>query len=375
MVLAAGKGTRLSPLTDEIPKPLASVAGKPIIEHIFELLAKAGTEEIRVNVCHLADAILDRFGAKSYLEDIEIRILRERGLSGTAGGVRRLATLSRPIEDTFVVIMGDALTDVDVTELVAFHWERRALATLALSRVADTSQYGVVELDGEGNVSRFQEKPAPQEAISNLANTGIYVFEPGVLDYIPEETFFDFAADVFPRLLAAGERIVGYEDDFYWSDIGTLEAYRAAQRDALLGAVRVRIPGERQDEGLWVDRRARLHPTAVLRGNVVLGRDAIIESRVELIGEVTVGNGCRVGAGTTLKRSILLPGASVGHGAYLEDCIVGPGCDVSPRKWLRGGVLSRQASPSFELSRILNGSHLAKTKIRQVADARGRLPG
>lgn len=157
--------------------------------------------------------------------------------------------------------MGDTLTDVDVRELVAFHEEKGAIATLALKRVEATSEYGVAELDADKNILRFQEKPKPQEATSNLANTGIYVLEPEVLDYIPEGAFFDFAKDVFPRLLECGEKVVGYDEgDFYWSDIGTLESYRTAQRDALSGSVAVEVPGEWCGGGLWVSEEARIHP-------------------------------------------------------------------------------------------------------------------
>ncbi len=337
MVLAAGKGTRLLPLTGEIPKPMAPVVGKPMIQHIFELLDGGGVEEVHVNVFHLAEVILDFYGERSQVNGMSVNVTREERLMGTAGGVKRLAD---HFDDTFVVVMGDALTDVDVSEVVAFHKERGALATLALMPVSDTSQYGVVRLDGEGNIVAFQEKPHPAEAISNLANTGIYVLEPEALDYIPENTFFDFANDLFPRLLEAGERFVGYEGDFYWSDVGTLEAYRAAQSDVLSGKVRVKIPGERLRENLWVDGDAWLHRTAALEGPVVLGRDAVVGRRVTLSGNVTVGSDCYVRSGATVKSSILLPGSRIGDGAYLEGCIVGPGYEVRPGENIRGGALS-----------------------------------
>jgi mannose-1-phosphate guanylyltransferase len=349
MVLAAGKGTRLFPLTGEIPKPMAPVVGKPIIQHIFELLAGTGIEEVHVNVHYLADAILDVYGSTTSVNGTDIHITREDRLMGTAGSVKRIAD---HFDETFVVIMGDALTDVDVREVVAFHKERGALATLALMRVPDTSQYGVVELDAAQNIVGFQEKPNFGEAVSNLANTGIYVLEPEALDYIPKGTFFDFAEDVFPRLLEAGEKLVGYEDSFYWSDIGTLEAYRAAQHDALSGKVQLRIPGERRTENLWVDRGVRLHPTATCEGQVVLSRDAVVGQGATLIGDVTIGNGCRVRAGATIKRSILLPGSSVGGGSYLEGCIIGHGYKVRAGEQIRGGALVRQPKDRSPKQRV-----------------------
>jgi len=341
MVLAAGKGTRLFPLTGEQPKPLAPVVNVPIIEHIFNLLAAHGISEVYVNVHYLADALLEAYGEESYIDGMTVRLSREQELMGTAGGVKRL---SENFDQTFVVVMGDALTDANLGEIVAFHKEKGATATIALKRVSDTSEYGVVEVDGEGNILAFQEKPKPEEAISTLANTGIYVFEPRVLAYVPENTFFDFAKDVFPQLLGAQEKFVGYEGTFYWSDIGTLEAYRQAQYDVVANRVEVEVPGEQRDESVWIGENAQVHPTARLEGCVVVGRDAVIGKEAVLTGHVMVGNDCWVRPRTTIKRSILLPGGTVGEGAYLEDCIVGFGYDIRAGDTIRGGALIRRGN-------------------------------
>jgi mannose-1-phosphate guanylyltransferase len=340
MVLAAGKGTRLFPLTGEVPKPMAPVVDTPIIRHIFELLSGHGVAEAHVNVHYLADALLAAYGEESRVNGMTVRLSREDELLGTAGGVKRLA---ENFDGTFVVVSGDALTDVNLGELVRLHKEKGALATVALRRVFDTSEFGVVELDGDGDILGFQEKPNPAEAISTLANTGIYVFEPRALEYVPEGTFFDFARDVFPRFLEAGEKFVGYQGDFYWSDIGTLEAYRQAQYDVLSGRVRVRVPGEKRGDSLWVGEDAQIHPSVDIEGHVLVGKDAVIGRGVTLSGDVTVGTDCWVRPGATIKRSILLPGASVGDGAYLEDCIVGHGYDVRPGETIRGGALIRRS--------------------------------
>jgi mannose-1-phosphate guanylyltransferase len=339
MVLAAGKGTRLFPLTGVIPKPMAPVVGKPILQHIFELLARTGVEEAYVNVHHLAYAILGCYGERSQVDSMTVNFTRETELLGTAGGVKRIADR---FDETFVVVMGDALTDVNVRDVVAFHKQRGALATLALMPVDDTSRYGVVELDAEGNVLDFQEKPEPAEAVSNLANTGIYVLEPEVLAYIPDGTFFDFAEDVFPRLLDSGEKVVGYDEgDFYWSDIGTLESYLAAHRDALSGRVTLEIPGERCGKGVWIAEDARIHPSAygLIEGYAFVGKEAVVGRGASLSGAATVGCGCRVGEGAAVRQSILLPGSSVGSGTYLENCIVGPGYEVRAGERIRGGAL------------------------------------
>ena len=346
MVLAAGKGTRLFPLTGEVPKPLSPVADTPISEHIFDLLARHGIEEAYVNVHYLADALLEAYGEETHINGMRVNLVRENELTGTAGDVKHLSkkvSSNGTLEETFLVVSGDALTDIDLEELLAFHKEKGALATIALHRVYDTSEFGVVALDEEGNILSFQEKPDSRGAISTLANTGIYVFEPKVLEYIPEETFFDFAHDVFPRLLEEGEKFVGCEGDFYWSDIGTLEAYRQAQYDVLSGRVKVKVSGEKRGESVWVGQNAQVHPTARLEGCVVVGEDAVVGRGVDLSGYVVVGTDCWVRPRATIKRSILLPGASVGEGAYLEDCIVGHGYDVRAGETIRGGALIRRA--------------------------------
>ncbi len=343
MVLAAGKGTRLFPLTGFLPKPMAPIADKPIIQHIFELLSQTGVDQAHVNVHYLADVILDHYGEETEVGGMGVRFHREERLMGTAGGVKNMA-VSAGFDDTFVVVMGDALTDVDVREVVAFHEEREAIATIALTPVEDTTGYGVSVLDEEAKISGFQEKPDPSEAISNLANTGIYVFEPEALGYIPEGTFFDFAKDVFPRLLEAGEKVVGYDaGGFYWSDVGTLRAYKEAQRDVLAGKVAVEISGERWGENLWVGEKARIHPSAYghIQGYAFVGSEAEVGPGAHFSGSVTVGRRCRVSGGATVRRSVLLPGATVGSGAYLEDCIIGPGYEVRSGERVFGKALVR----------------------------------
>lgn len=276
VVLAAGKGTRLLPLTGEVPKLKAPVAHMPITGHIFEPLTESGVREVHVNVPYQAHLILGFCGEDAQVDGTKIYLFREEELIGTAGGARRLA---EHFDLTFVVVMCDALTDVDVQEVLTFHRERCVVVTLGLMRAADTSRYRVVELDREKDIVGFQEKPEASEAISNPVHSGIYVLEPEALEYVSANTFFDFAEDGFPRLLAAREKLIGYEGDFYWSDTSMLEAHGGAQCAVLSGQVRVRIARERWSEDLWVDRDAWLHPTASLRGQAVIGRDAILRAR------------------------------------------------------------------------------------------------
>ncbi len=346
MVLAAGKGTRLFPLTGVLPKPMAPVADKPIIQHIFELLVRTGVHETHVNVHYLADAILDHYGEEAEVDGMSVSFHREDRLMGTAGGVKNAAA-SAGFDETFVVVMGDALTDVDVRDVVAFHKAKGAVATLALTPVEDTTEYGVAVLDEDKEIVYFQEKPEPSEAVSNLANTGIYVFEPEALSYVPDGAFFDFAKDLFPLLLQAGEKVAGYDaGGFYWSDIGTLSAYKEAQRDVLAGLVKVEVDGERWGKDLWVGEKARIHPSAYvhIQGHAFVGAEAEVGPGASFLGSVTIGHHCRVGDGAMVKRSVLLPGAIVGEGAYLEDCIIGPGYEVGPGERFFGEALVRGAA-------------------------------
>ena len=344
MVLAAGKGMRLFPLTGVLPKPMAPVADKPIIQHIFELLSRTGVDETHANVHHLADVVLDHYGEETKVGGMDVRFHREQRLMGTAGGVKNVA---EAFEETFVVVMGDALTDVDVREVVDFHKEKKAAVTIALIPVEDTTEYGVAVLDGEKSIVGFQEKPGPEEAISNLANTGIYVLEPGALSYVPEGAFFDFAKDLFPRLLEAGERVAGYNvRGSYWSDIGTLSAYKKAQRDVLAGLVKVEVDGELWGRNLWIGEKARIHPSAYgrIEGKAFIGTGAEVGRDASLSEGATVGRHCRVGDGATVRGSVLLPGATVGAGAYLEDCVIGPGYEVGSGARLLGEALVREAA-------------------------------
>jgi NDP-sugar pyrophosphorylase family protein len=231
--------------------------------------------------------------------------------------------------------------------VVDFHKEKKAAATIALTPVEDTTEYGVAVLDREKSVVGFQEKPGPEEALSNLANTGIYVLEPEALSYVPEGAFFDFAKGLFPRLLEAGERVAGYNvRGSYWSDIGTLSAYKRAQRDVLAGLVKVEVDGELWGRNLWIGEKARIHPSAYgrIEGKAFIGTGAEVGPDASLSEGATVGRHCRVGHGASVRGSVLLPGATVGAGAYLEDCVIGPGYEVGSGARLFGEALVREAA-------------------------------
>lgn len=225
MILAAGEGTRLLPLTADRPKVMLPVGGHPLLAHTLEWLKAQGIREVGLNLYYQPQTILDCFGDGSRL-GVKLTYSRETKLLGTAGGVKKLASFFG--QDTFVVIYGDVLTNIDLGPLLSLHRKRGGLLTLALNQVDNPTACGIVEVDGEGRVRRFQEKPQPQEVFSHLANAGVYIAEPGLLDFIPPDTFYDFGRDLFPRLLAEGVPFYGLPVEGLVLDIGTPENYRRA---------------------------------------------------------------------------------------------------------------------------------------------------
>jgi mannose-1-phosphate guanylyltransferase len=309
MLLAAGLGTRLRPLTYEVPKPLVPVVGTPVMEHIVRLLAQHGFDDVVCNLHYFPDQIQKRFGDGSRW-GLRLSYSYEEELLGTAGGVRNVRDHFG--DETFLIISGDALTDIDLTSLWKAHDEQGGIATLSLKRVDDPSQIGVVILGEDGRIQGFQEKPDPAEALSNLGNCGIYVMEPEIFDYFPDTPFVDWALDVFPTLLDQDVPFYGYEIHEYWNDIGNIREFRQGNFDALTGEVRVEIEA------------GRLNPD------------------VEGIEEppVYVGEGCEIGAGVRLTGPVVMGDrCSVGQGAAIRDSVVWPGTEIAPREILIGAVV------------------------------------
>ena len=232
--MAGGEGSRLRPLTVGRPKPMVPIANKSVLGHIFDLLHHHGLTDILVTLRYMASSVEDFFEDGSSL-GLTIHYSVEDKPLGTAGSVRLCADQLE--DDTFLVISGDALTDVDLGEVVRLHKERGAAATLVLARVANPLEYGVIVTDDDDHIVQFLEKPGWDEVISDTVNTGIYVLEPHVLDYIPEGTLFDFSNDLFPLLLEAGEPLYGHISESYWCDVGNVEEYARATGDLLYGHV------------------------------------------------------------------------------------------------------------------------------------------
>jgi mannose-1-phosphate guanylyltransferase len=328
MVLAAGLGTRLRPLTYGMPKPMVPVLNRPVMEHILRLLARHGFTETIANLHWFPQLIEGHFGDGSSC-GLKLTYSREEQLLGTSGGVRNAAGF---LGDSFLVISGDALTDIDLTAMREFHDSHDGIATLATKRVADTTQFGVAITGADGRIQGFQEKPEPAEALSDLANCGIYMFRSEIFDFFPApgtskaagpgdpDGFADWAMDVFPRLLEGDVPFYSHEIDAYWNDIGNLEELRAGNLDALSGAVAVQSEGEvvegfrsgtpEEDEG-------------ELRGPVLLGPGCSIGDDVRIDGPSVIGDGATVGDGCRLREVIALPGAEIPASSLLVGAIAG----------------------------------------------------
>ena len=305
MILGAGLGTRLRPITYEVPKPLVPVLGRPVMEHIVRLLVKHGYSQAIVNLHYFPDLIKEYFGDGSDY-GIQLTYQYEEELLGTAGGVRNVREFLG--DETFLIISGDALTDIDLTAFCERHREAGGIGTLALKPVDDPSQLGVVILASDGRIQGFQEKPDPDEALSNLGNCGIYLFEPEIFDHFPETEFVDWAQDVFPALLERDVPFFGHRIDDYWDDVGSIGELRQANFDALEGNVRVELEGAEIEGGLRIGDSSVLAGQVLMEPPVYIGEDCEIGAGARLTGPIVLGDGCRVGEGATLREVVAWPG-------------------------------------------------------------------
>lgn len=318
VIMAGGKGTRLRPLTCNKPKPMVPIANRPMMEHIVHLLKKHHFDDVVVTLFYLGESIENYFGDGREF-GLKMQYFTEEKPLGTAGSVKNVAEF---LDETFLVISGDALTDINLEAAVAFHKEKGSMATLVLTRVDNPLEYGVVITDSDGRIRRFLEKPGWGEVFSDTVNTGIYVLEPEVLNYFDKGQVFDFSKDLFPLLLGKGVPMYGYVATGYWSDIGNLEQYRQAHYDVLTGKIRVCIPGKEIKPGIWAGEGVQIAADASLEAPLLLGDYCRIESGAHVGAFTVIGNyGC-LQEGSSIKRSVLW-----------DHCYLGPNSEV------RGAIL------------------------------------
>ncbi len=332
--MAGGEGTRLRPLTSNQPKPMVPIVGKPCMEHILDLLRRHGMNEVVVTLAFMPQAIRTYFGDGTALEmDVDYSV--EEQPMGTAGSVR----LARErLDETFLVISGDALCDVDLTELVAAHREKGAAVTIGLKSVDNPLEFGIVVIDEDGRVERFLEKPSWGQVFSDTINTGIYVLEPEVLRHVPGDRPYDFSKELFPLLLEMGRPIYGHVLDGYWQDIGNLEQFRQANFDALDGAVQLEIPGLRLRGNVWVSEEVDINEVAGVVGPGFIGANCRIADGASIGEHAVLSRGVIVREGARVTRSVIDAGTYLGRSSVVEGAIIGRGCDLRDHVRVHEGV-------------------------------------
>ena len=323
--MAGGEGTRLRPMTANQPKPLLPVVNRPIMEHVLRLLKRHGFDETIVTVQFLAALVRNYFGDGEEF-GMGLQYATEEMPLGTAGSVRNAEDALR--DEPFLVISGDALTDMDLTALVNFHKEKGALVTVGLARMPDPLEFGIVITQEDGRIQRFLEKPTWGQVFSDTVNTGLYVMEPEVLAGVPPGEVVDWSGDVFPKLMERGAPLFGYVSEGYWEDVGTHESYMKAQADVLARRVQADIDGFEVSPGVWVAEGAEVDPEAILTGPLCIGDYAKIEAGAELREYTVIGSNVVVKEGAFIHRAVVHNNVYVGQGVNLRGCVIGKNTDV-----------------------------------------------
>jgi mannose-1-phosphate guanylyltransferase/phosphomannomutase len=367
VLMAGGSGTRLRPLTCDLPKPMVPILNRPIAEHIINLLKRHQITEVVATLHYLPDVMRDYFQDGSDFGVQMTYAVEEDQPLGTAGCVKNIAEL---LDDTFLVISGDSITDFDLSAAIEFHKSNKSKATLILTRVPNPIDFGVVITDEQSRIRRFLEKPSTSEIFSDTVNTGTYILEPSVLEYLPVNEECDFSKDLFPLLLKKDEPMYGYIAEGYWCDVGHLDAYREAQYDGLHQKVKLDYAYEEQKPGLWIGQNTFIDPTAKIETPSLIGSNCRIGPRVTIEAGSVIGDNVTIGADADLKRPILWNGAIIGDEAHLSACVLCRGTRVDRRAHvLEGAVIGSlstvgeeaQVSPSVRVwpsKRIESGATL-----------------
>ena len=349
VLMAGGSGTRLRPLTCDFPKPMVPILNRPIAEHIINLLKRHQITEVIATLHYLPDVMRDYFQDGSDFGVQMTYAVEEDQPLGTAGCVKNIAEL---LDETFLVISGDSITDFDLSAAIEFHKQQKSKATIVLTRVPNPIEFGVVITDKEHRIRRFLEKPSSSEIFSDTVNTGTYILEPEVLDYLPENQESDFSKELFPLLLEKGEPIYGYVASGYWCDVGHLDAYRESQYDGLHRKVKLDYAYEEQSPGVWVGQNTFIEASAKLEAPCLIGSNCRIGARVRISAGTVVGDNVTIGADANLKRPIIWNGAIIGEEAHLRACAIGRGTRVDRRAHVLEGAVVGSLSTVGEESQI-----------------------
>ena len=349
VILVGGLGTRLRPLTDNMPKPMVPVLNRPAMEHNIVYLKQYGIEDIILAMNYLPDAIKGYFGDGSRC-GVRLTYCLEKEPMGTAGAVKNVAD---HLDSTFFVVNVDDFTNANLADMFVFHRENKAKATVLLTKVEDPSAFGVVETDKNNKVKRFIEKPPRAEATTNLINAGYYILEPEVLKYIPSNTHYMFERGLFPGLLEAGEPVYGYPYHGFWLDMGTPGKYFSLNMDILMSRVKSPLvtPFTLDKEGVRRGADVIVHPAAVISPPVLIDSGCRVGKGVRVTGPAVIGRGCRLDEGAVVENSILWDNVTVGINARLSGSIAGTGAVIGANQSLADCIVT--AAKTAPLSRLI----------------------
>jgi len=336
IILVGGEGTRLRPLTYSVVKPMVPVANRPFIEHVIRKLALHGIDEIVLAMGYKPDSIYAYFKDGRGLDVKLTYSLEERPL-GTAGAVKHAGG---HVDDTIFVLNGDCFSDIDYSDMLSRHMSNKATATIALTHVDDPTRFGVVETDNAGRVLRFIEKPAWKDVTSHWINAGVYILEPEVMDYIPDNQFYMFENGVFPRLLDRGEPFYTYHNKAYWIDMGTPEQYHRINNDVLQGKCFSPLHTARD---IIIAEGCEIHPSARLAGPVMLAQGCRVGAGACITGPSIIGHGCRISREAVIENSLLWDHITVGEGAIIINSIIASGAKIDKRQRLEGLTINHQS--------------------------------
>lgn len=343
LFLAGGKGTRLQPLTDKVPKPMVQIMNRPLLERTMISLKECGISEIVISSCYRSRYIKDYFGDGGQL-GLKIQYIVEDLPLGTGGAIKNAESL---FDNTFLIFNADILCDIDIKKLVEYHKSMKVLATIAATEVADPSAYGAIEFDSDDYVLSFIEKPKPEEILSNYINAGIYVIEPEIFREIPVDILVSIERDVFPKILKKGHKLAVYKDSSYWADIGTLDKYMQVHKDIMGGKCKMVDCGYTLDN-ITIGRDVRIHPHAELTGPIYIGDNVFIDANV-VVSNSVIGNNVNIGAESRVTGSILWNDIKISREVRLIDSIITSNSLVLKNKNFLNTVYSSDVNSLYKI--------------------------
>jgi mannose-1-phosphate guanylyltransferase len=332
VILVGGKGTRLLPLTCNTPKPMVPVMNRPFMEYVIRHLGKHNVNDVVMAMGYLPQAIESYFGDGGKFDKSMVYCVESSPMD-TAGAVKNTECYIG--DDTFFVLNGDIFTSLDLTDMLRYHRENRAKVTIALTPVPDPTNYGLIETTPDGRITRFLEKPKPEEVTTNMINAGTYILEREILDWMPKDQPYSFERKLFPALLAKGEPVYGYSSDAYWIDIGRPEKYFQLHRDLL--TINNLLPAEVQASLRREDKR--IHPSVKVNGPVVVGAGSEISAGVTINGPVIIGTGCVIKESSVLDESLIWQNTQIGAGVNLKKSFIADNCLLNDKSVLEGAIL------------------------------------